>query len=450
MNTYAPDAYRPAATYAPPMPHSQYSQMPPMPSARAPMPEQQPPQHSSDGLAPLKPGSQPATAEPLSRSCKDSDGYKYELRVLQEPRRARMCGFGDKDRRPITPPPCVRLIITDSKTGKERDFNSEVDHGMFVLNVDLWSPDGQREVNLVRHSQTSPSISLTTPISYGQVAGTPAFSNNLPGHGELSREVKFEHGGGPSYGNAPSFNPYNPQQQVNPYSQPQQPPSAYPNQYHPGYAQPATQPYPPQNGYAQPGMANQQALYMPGPQMHPSGNMGFEPQPIPSQQFGYPGGGRPFTPQDSSMQRLPVSSTQPGGMFTRNLIGSLAASAFRLTDPDDRIGIWFVLQDLSVRTEGNFRLRFSFVNVGRTIPDTSPGKGPNETKTVVNTGSAPVLASCFSEPFQVYSAKRFPGVVESTALSKCFATQGIKIPIRKEGQAPSTRASDRDEEYKDD
>lgn len=42
-------------------------------------------------------------------------------------------------------------------------------------------------------------------------------------------------------------------------------------------------------------------------------------------------------------------------MFTRNLIGSLSASAFRLTDPDDRIGIWFVLQDLSVRTEGDFR-----------------------------------------------------------------------------------------------
>jgi hypothetical protein len=33
----------------------------------------------------------------------------------------------------------------------------------------------------------------------------------------------------------------------------------------------------------------------------------------------------------------------------------------------------------------------------------------------------------------VYSAKKFPGVCESTGLSKCFATQGIKIPIRKEG-----------------
>jgi len=46
---------------------------------------------------------------------------------------------------------------------------------------------------------------------------------------------------------------------------------------------------------------------------------------------------------------------------------------------------------------------------------------------------APVLASTYSEAFQVYSAKKFPGVIESTALSKCFAGQGIKIPIRKDG-----------------
>ena len=45
----------------------------------------------------------------------------------------------------------------------------------------------------------------------------------------------------------------------------------------------------------------------------------------------------------------------------------------------------------------------------------------------------PILASCFSQVFQVYSAKKFPGVWESTPLSKCFAAQGIKIPIRKDG-----------------
>lgn len=33
-----------------------------------------------------------------------------------------MCGFGDKDRRPITPPPCIRLIVKDAQTEKEIDI----------------------------------------------------------------------------------------------------------------------------------------------------------------------------------------------------------------------------------------------------------------------------------------------------------------------------------------
>jgi hypothetical protein len=66
----------------------------------------------------------------------------------------------------------------------------------------------------------------------------------------------------------------------------------------------------------------------------------------------------------------------------------------------------------------------------------------------INTGRAPVLASCFSEVFTVYSAKKFPGVVESTALSKCFATQGIKIPIRKDG--PGGKGGRDREEYDED
>lgn len=60
----------------------------------------------------------------------------------------------------------------------------------------------------------------------------------------------------------------------------------------------------------------------------------------------------------------------------------------------------------------------------------------------LNKGKAPVLAWVFSDKFQVYSAKKFPGVIESTALSKCFATQGIKIPIRKDTKAENDGADD--------
>ncbi len=75
-----------------------------------------------------------------------------------------------------------------------------------------------------------------------------------------------------------------------------------------------------------------------------------------------------------------------------------------------------------------YRLKFSFVNVGHA------GMGSRDRPSAtVTKGRTPILAACFSSPFQVYSAKKFPGVWESTALSKVFATQGIKIPIRKDG-----------------
>ena len=48
---------------------------------------------------------------------------------------------------------------------------------MFVLNVDLWSEDALKEVNLVRHTTTAPSISSTTPASYEQVENTPYLPN---------------------------------------------------------------------------------------------------------------------------------------------------------------------------------------------------------------------------------------------------------------------------------
>lgn len=36
---------------------------------------------------------------------------KHKLVVCQQPLHARMCGFGEKDRRPIDPPPIVQLFV---------------------------------------------------------------------------------------------------------------------------------------------------------------------------------------------------------------------------------------------------------------------------------------------------------------------------------------------------
>ncbi|KFY34050.1 hypothetical protein V494_07094 [Pseudogymnoascus sp. VKM F-4513 (FW-928)] len=351
-------------------------------------------------------------------------GRRYTLEVMQQPKRARMCGFGDKDRRPITPPPCIRVVITDVATGNEIDTN-DIDHGSFVLTVDLWSADGKHEVNLVKHSSQSPAISSTTSASYAQIqAGEqPAYSNQMPtptGPASIVRDPQY-----PYHLNQGQYNPYSGQPQVNAYGHPQQ-------QFQQG---------PPQGQYGQP----QQGQYGQG-QERQNYHAGTAPEPPNHHIYYHTGDGvhavasnapRPadlmYDPSVAPRTPAPQGHQGPGphGMLTRNLIGSLAASASKLADPHDKIGIWFVLQDMSIRTEGNFRLRFSFTNVGG--PSKTPNGNPANQMSVLNTGKAPVLALCYSDVFTVYSAKKFPGVVESTPLSKCFATQGVKIPIRKDG-----------------
>ena len=44
------------------------------------------------------------------------------------------------------------------------------------------------------------------------------------------------------------------------------------------------------------------------------------------------------------------------------------------------------------------------------------------------------MATATSDAFTVFSAKKFPGMIESTELSKAFASQGIRIPVRHAGE----------------
>ncbi|KAF2090475.1 hypothetical protein K490DRAFT_34500 [Saccharata proteae CBS 121410] len=333
------------------------------------------------GLPPANPGYQRApqvqnpTAQQLPQAplplhlqpvSLERDGRRYTLIVEQQPVRARMCGFGDKapalqDRRPITPPPCIRLVVTDVATDTEVPVE-DVDSAFFVLTVDLWSQDGHQEVNIVRASSGAPTVSISTSTltSYPPSIDRP-WQN--------------------------------------------------PGPYHPG-SQPDLR-----SAYmtAGPGAGQYVGLGGPGPMP------GQMPQAMHSMSpaYGYPQHAAPSTPV----------SANPMHMFTRNLIGSLSVNAFKLQDTTGKPGFWFVLQDLSVRTEGCFRLKMNFVDVGN-----------GQNSGALNQGKARVLASCFSEFFQVYSAKKFPGVIESTALSKTFASQGIKIPIRKDGPKPNNQA----------
>ena len=58
------------------------------------------------------------------------------------------------------------------------------------------------------------------------------------------------------------------------------------------------------------------------------------------------------------------------------------------------------------------------------------GGDPRRSGPYLNRGPSKVLATVMSDVFEVFSPKKFPGMVEPSALIKTFAAQGIRIPIR--------------------
>lgn len=81
------------------------------------------------------------------------------------------------------------------------------------------------------------------------------------------------------------------------------------------------------------------------------------PSPHPYAHQQYYGGQPPpgYPPYGSSYGPQVVAQPSTSSNHTRNLIGQISVNAFKLNDPDGKPGFWFVLQDLSVRTEGTFR-----------------------------------------------------------------------------------------------
>ncbi|KAJ3121279.1 hypothetical protein HK098_003818 [Nowakowskiella sp. JEL0407] len=97
---------------------------------------------------------------------------------------------------------------------------------------------------------------------------------------------------------------------------------------------------------------------------------------------------------------------------TRAMAGCIASSLQRLKDVDSAHGAFFVFPDISIRLEGKFRLRFTLFEIVE-----------NE---VVRRNSIN------SDIFTVFSSKAFPGMLETTQLSRFFAEQGLKIRLKKD------------------
>lgn len=218
--------------------------------------------------------------------------------------------------------------------------DSEIDTSYYVLTVDLWSAEGNREVNLVRHSATSPSISAATSSSYPPPPPTPPSFPYGPPMTQVHVGLTSNYGVPPP--NPPSHQPQ--------YSY-QQPPDPYQQQSSHTYQQQNHNQYQPQNSLPPlpPALSGQTQSYYTTPSGTPITPTHYY------QQSNNPQNPGPLLSPQSMMPPTIDPRSAPSGMFTRNLIGSLCVSAFKLTDPDGVMGVWFILQDLSVRTEGSFR-----------------------------------------------------------------------------------------------
>ncbi|KAI9020903.1 velvet factor [Phycomyces nitens] len=208
----------------------------------------------------------------LSDNKNSNQPIEHYLSVIQEPIRARSCGFGEKDRRPIDPPPILRLEILTRGSLEESQRTT-----LFLLvQCELMDENRVKSCNLV-------SIPISRSLS------------NVP--------------------------------------------------------------------------------------------------PVPIEESGKPVSGL-------------VQLQQPER--ARNLTGSTHSNAYHLKDDENCQGIFFIFNDLSVRTEGVYSLKFTLIDVC-----------PRE----FNGVPSGVLGVAFSAPFTVYPPKKFPGMTGKTRINPPF--QGI-------------------------
>ncbi|KAJ4409838.1 hypothetical protein N0V91_002313 [Didymella pomorum] len=128
---------------------------------------------------PNVPGPSPRTdvrAIPLPGTIKqpvynDQLKLSFELRVRQQPVAARACGFGERDRRVIDPPPIIQLLVTDPKTGIAEQ--EELRYSLNVVHCTLWNADGtSEETALIQPDRR------TTRRLMGQLVASPSVAKD--------------------------------------------------------------------------------------------------------------------------------------------------------------------------------------------------------------------------------------------------------------------------------
>lgn len=104
------------------------------------------------------------------------------------------------------------------------------------------------------------------------------------------------------------------------------------------------------------------------------------------------------------------------------LAGTIVSSLYRLRDVDNTEAGFFVFGDTSVRGEGSFRLKFCLFEI----------TANSSTSCSTKFGAISYIKSVTSDVFTSFACKVFPGMQQTTFLSRTFSDQGVRLRIRKE------------------
>ncbi|KAH7061122.1 velvet factor-domain-containing protein [Macrophomina phaseolina] len=156
----AASSYGTSASYAEPAA--------PPPAQRPPPPPPPPP---AAAPAPSSVGPSIVPSVPFRGPQQDKTQYEYKLIVRQQPVAARACGFGERDRRVIDPPPIIQLTVTDPKTGQSDP--DELRYSLNVVHCTLWNADGTNEETALIQPDRR-----TTRRLMGQLVASPSVAKD--------------------------------------------------------------------------------------------------------------------------------------------------------------------------------------------------------------------------------------------------------------------------------
>lgn len=135
----------------------------------------------------------------------------------------------------------------------------------------------------------------------------------------------------------------------------------------------------------------------------------------------------------TSMDVTSISDPNNPSKFSRRLMGTLVATPFVGIDPNapagntenSRLGCFFIFHDLSCRQNGLYKLRFTLMHLNVELALTG--------------GQGSIVSSVESEVFEVFSAKDFPGMKASTALTRDLKRQGANVQVKKGNEGKTSR-----------